>query len=104
MALLAAVRLAAEHLVDPARGAGDGNAAAERRRAVAAAKYRVGQAARFVGQQAIQLHGGMGVTDELPASHYFKRLSTIELTLGDCDHHLARFIAQPGFYDDEEAA
>jgi len=96
MALLAAVRLA------------EGNAAergpAERRRAVAAAKYRVGQAARFVGQQAIQLHGGMGVTDELPASHYFKRLSTIELTLGDCDHHLARFIAQPGFYDDEEAA
>jgi alkylation response protein AidB-like acyl-CoA dehydrogenase len=99
MALLAAVRLA-----DDARDAGDVNAAAERRRAVAAAKYRVGQAARFVGQQAIQLHGGMGVTDELPASHYFKRLSTIELTLGDCDHHLARFIAQPGFYDDEEAA
>ena len=95
MALLAAVRLA-----DDAR---TGNAA-ERRRAVAAAKYRVGQAARFVGQQAIQLHGGMGVTDELPASHYFKRLSTIELTLGDCDHHLARFIAQPGFYEDEEAA
>ncbi len=103
MALLAAVRLAAERLADDAR-AGDGNAAAERRRAVAAAKYRVGQTARFVGQQAIQLHGGMGVTDELPASHYFKRLSTIELTLGDCDHHLARFIAQPGFYDDEEAA
>ncbi|MFL6635540.1 MAG: acyl-CoA dehydrogenase family protein [Massilia sp.] len=99
MALLAAVRLA-----DAARQAGDGDAAAERRRAVAAAKYRVGQAARFVGQQAIQLHGGMGVTDELPAAHYFKRLSTIELTLGDRDHHLARFIAQPGFYDDEEAA
>ena len=95
MALLAAVRLA-----DDAR---TGNAA-ERRRAVAAAKYRVGQAARFVGQQAIQLHGGMGVTDELPASHYFRRLSTIELTLGDCDHHLARFVAQPGFYDDEETA
>ena len=95
MALLAAVRLADD---------AGGDRAAERRRAVAAAKYRVGQAARFVGQQAIQLHGGMGVTDELPASHYFKRLSTIELTLGDCDHHLARFIAQPGFYDDEEAA
>jgi alkylation response protein AidB-like acyl-CoA dehydrogenase len=95
MALLAAVRLADDV---------GGDQAAERRRAVAAAKYRVGQAARFVGQQAIQLHGGMGVTDELPASHYFRRLSTIELTLGDCDHHLARFIAQPGFYDDEEAA
>lgn len=94
MALLAAVRLA-----DDARG----GSAAERRRAVSAAKYRVGQAARFVGQQAIQLHGGMGVTDELPASHYFKRLSTIELTLGDCDHHLARFIAQPGFATEEVA-
>jgi len=84
MALLAAVRLA--------EGA-DG----ERRRAVSAAKYRVGQAARFIGQQAIQLHGGMGVTDELPASHYFKRLSMIELTLGDSDHHLARFASLPGF-------
>jgi alkylation response protein AidB-like acyl-CoA dehydrogenase len=84
MALLAAVRL----------GSAD---AGERRRAVSAAKYRVGQAARFVGQQAVQLHGGMGVTDELPAAHYFKRLSFIELTLGDADHHLARFIAQPGF-------
>lgn len=98
MALLAAVRLADDVGEDVG-----GDRAAARRRAVAAAKYRVGQAARFVGQQAIQLHGGMGVTDELPASHYFRRLSTIELTLGDCDHHLARFIAQPGFYDDEEA-
>jgi alkylation response protein AidB-like acyl-CoA dehydrogenase len=75
----------------------------ERRRAVSAAKYRVGQAARFVGQQAVQLHGGMGVTDELPAAHYFKRLTTIGLTLGDADHHLARFIAQPGFQVQEAA-
>ncbi len=84
MALLAAVKL----------DAGD---VAERRRVVSAAKYRVGQAARFIGQQAVQLHGGMGVTDELAAAHYFKRLSMIELTLGDRDHHLARFAAQPGF-------
>lgn len=84
MALLAAVRL-------------DGHDAAERRRVVSAAKYRVGQAARFIGQQAVQLHGGMGVTDELAAAHYFKRLAMIELTLGDRDHHLARFVAQPGF-------
>lgn len=75
--------------------------AEERRRVVSAAKYRIGQAARFVGQQAVQLHGGMGVTDELPAAHYFKRLSMIELTLGDADHHLARFIAQPGFSGQE---
>ncbi|MFC5510193.1 acyl-CoA dehydrogenase family protein [Massilia jejuensis] len=84
MALLAAVKLGSSDV-------------AERRRSVSAAKYRINQAARFVGQQAVQLHGGMGVTDELPAAHYFKRLATIELTLGDADHHLARFIAQPGF-------
>ena len=86
MALLAAVKL----------GSGD---AAERRRVVSAAKYRVGQAARFVGQQAVQLHGGMGVTDELPAAHHFKRLTMIELSFGDSDHHLGRFIAQPGFLE-----
>jgi len=84
MAMLAAVKLGSQD-------------AGERRRAVSAAKYRINQAARFIGQQAVQLHGGMGVTDELPAAHYFKRLATIELTLGDADHHLARFIAQPGF-------
>jgi alkylation response protein AidB-like acyl-CoA dehydrogenase len=84
MALLAAVKLA-------------GADAHERRRVVSAAKYRVGQAMKFVGQQAVQLHGGMGVTDELPAAHHFKRLTMIELTLGDSDHHLGRFIAQPDF-------
>jgi alkylation response protein AidB-like acyl-CoA dehydrogenase len=69
----------------------------ERRRVVSAAKVRVGQAARFVGQQAVQLHGGMGVTNEVAAAHLFKRLAIIETTLGDVDHHLARFAALPGF-------
>ena len=78
--------------------------AQERRRTVSAAKVRVGQALKFIGQQAIQLHGGMGVTNELPAAHYFKRLTMIELTLGDTDHHLARFIAQPGFRAVTEAS
>ena len=64
---------------------------------MSAAKARIGQALKIVAQEAVQLHGGMGVTDELPAAHYFKRLSMIELTLGDTDHHLARFAAQPGF-------
>ncbi|MEO7496786.1 MAG: acyl-CoA dehydrogenase family protein [Massilia sp.] len=91
MAMLAAIKAGADD-------------AAERRRCVAAAKYRVGQAIRFIGQQAIQLHGGMGMTNELPASHYFKRLSTIELTLGDSDHHLARFMGEPGFLTEEEHA
>lgn len=69
----------------------------ERRRVISAAKVRVGQAARFVGQQAVQLHGGMGVTNEVAAAHLFKRLAIIETTLGDVDHHLARFAALPGF-------
>ncbi|CAG4928441.1 acyl-CoA dehydrogenase family protein [Paraburkholderia saeva] len=69
----------------------------ERRRAVSAAKVRVGQAARFVGQQAVQLHGGMGVTNEVAAAHLFKRLAIIETTLGDVDHHLERFASLPGF-------
>lgn len=64
---------------------------AERRRAVSAAKVLVSQSARFVGQQAVQLHGGIGVTDELAVSHYFKRLTMITLLFGDADHHLARF-------------
>ena len=56
--------------------------------ACAAAKVQVGEAARFVGQQAIQLHGGMGVTEEMAVSHYFKRLSCILALFGDVDHHL----------------
>jgi alkylation response protein AidB-like acyl-CoA dehydrogenase len=69
----------------------------ERRSVVSAAKVRVGRAAKFLGQQAVQLHGGIGVTNELAAAHYFKRLTLLELNLGDTDHHLARFIAQAGF-------
>lgn len=71
--------------------------AATRAQAISAAKARVGQAARFVGQQAVQLHGGMGMTNELPAAHWFKRLSIIDTMLGDVDHHLARFAALPAF-------
>ena len=67
------------------------------------AKARVGQAATFVGQQAVQLHGGMGVADELPAAHHFERLSLIALTLGAVEHHIARCIAQPGFLPTETA-
>ncbi|MBN3788626.1 acyl-CoA dehydrogenase [Burkholderia sp. Ac-20353] len=74
-----------------------------RRKAVSAAKARVGQAARFVGQQAVQLHGGMGVTNEVAAAHLFKRLAIIETTLGDTDHHLARIAALPGFMQTETA-
>jgi alkylation response protein AidB-like acyl-CoA dehydrogenase len=67
--------------------------AAERRRALAAAKVVIGQAGRFIGQQAVQLHGGMGMTEELMVSHYFKRLTAIDLTFGDADFHTQQFIA-----------
>jgi alkylation response protein AidB-like acyl-CoA dehydrogenase len=69
---------------------------AARRRAMSAAKVVIGQACRFVGQQAVQLHGGMGVTDELDVSHYFKRLMAIELQFGSTDHHLETFASQSG--------
>jgi alkylation response protein AidB-like acyl-CoA dehydrogenase len=67
--------------------------ALERQRSLSAAKVVVGQAGRFVAQQAVQLHGGMGMTDELMVSHHFKRLTTIDLTLGDADFHVQRFAA-----------
>lgn len=65
----------------------------ERRRAVSAAKARVGQCALFVGHQAVQLHGGIGTSDELAVSHYLKRLLMIDLAFGNSDHHLERFAA-----------
>lgn len=67
----------------------EGGAAAQR--AVSALKAQVGKAGRLVGQEAIQIHGGMGMTDELRVGHYFKRLTMLNLTLGDADHHLKRF-------------
>jgi alkylation response protein AidB-like acyl-CoA dehydrogenase len=60
----------------------------ERRRALARAKYQLGQSMRFVGQQAVQLHGGIGVTDEYIVSHYFKKLTQLEMSFGDSLHHL----------------
>ncbi len=69
----------------------DGADPAARRRAVSAAKVRIGQAGEFVGEQAIQLHGAIGMTDACMASHYFRRLVAIEQSFGDTDHHLERF-------------
>ena len=66
--------------------------ARERRRALSAAKVLIGRAARFIGQQAVQLHGGMGMSDELVVSHWFKRLTAIEIEFGDSDTHLQTFI------------
>lgn len=69
----------------------DSKDASERRRAICAAKAYIGQAGRLVGQQAVQMHGGMGVVDELIVSHYFKRLTMIDLSFGDADYQLAYF-------------
>jgi len=62
----------------------------ERTKAVAAAKVQIGKSGKFVGQQSIQLHGGIGMTQEAKIGHYFKRLSMIENTFGDTDFHLRR--------------
>jgi pimeloyl-CoA dehydrogenase small subunit len=67
----------------------------ERRKAMAAAKVQIGRSGRFVGQQAIQLHGGVGMTMEYKAGHLFKRVTMIDTLFGDADHHLAR-LAEAG--------
>jgi len=66
---------------------------AERAKAIASAKVQIGRACRFVGQSAIQLHGGMGMTNEMAIGHYFKRATMIESLFGSVDHHLARYEA-----------
>ena len=71
-----------------------GEPRAERRRALSQAKVQLGQSMRFVGQQCIQMHGGIGVTDEYVASHYFKRLTVLETSFGDTLHHLGEVSAR----------
>ena len=68
--------------------------AQERAAALSAVKALMGQAARYIGQQSVQLHGGMGMTDELDVSHYFKRLLAFELRCGSTDHHLEQYRRQ----------
>lgn len=65
--------------------------AATRARAVSAAKATIGRAAGFVGQNSVQLHGGMGMTEELAIGHYFKRLTAIQYEFGSTDYHIARY-------------
>jgi len=68
-----------------------GGDAGERQRAVSAAKIKIADAARHVSQEAVQLHGGMGMTEELKISHTFRRLTTLAQRFGDADHHLERY-------------
>jgi pimeloyl-CoA dehydrogenase small subunit len=74
----------------------DSDDAGERARAASAAKAEVGRACRLVGENAIQLHGGVGMTMELAVGHYFKRATMIDLTLGDHEHHLRRLAGLGG--------
>ena len=69
----------------------DENDPSSRAKACAAAKVKIGQSARIVGQNAIQIHGGMGMTDEMPISHYFKRLTMIDMQFGNVDYWLRRY-------------
>ncbi|MFN3233335.1 MAG: acyl-CoA dehydrogenase family protein [Alphaproteobacteria bacterium] len=71
----------------------DSDNAEERRKAISGAKVQIGKSGKFVGQQAVQLHGGMGMTDELSVGHYFKRLTMIDVLFGNVDHHLKQFSA-----------
>ena len=70
--------------------------ARERRAAISAAKVQIGRSGRFVGQQAIQIHGGIGMTMEAKVGHYFKRVTTIDTLFGDADHHLGLVAAGGG--------
>ena len=64
----------------------------ERRKTVSAAKARIGQAIKYVGESAIQLHGGMGMVDEYMISHYFKRATMLGVLFGNVDFHMKRYI------------
>ena len=79
MVILATLRLAEQHADLP--------------RTLSALKVQVGKVGRFVSQQAVQLHGGMGMTDEIVVGHAFKRLLVLDAQLGNVDHHLNRFAA-----------
>jgi hypothetical protein len=68
-----------------------GESAEERAKAVSAAKTQIGKSGRFIGQAAVQIHGGMGVTEEMRVGHYFKRATMIDAQFGNVDHHVKRF-------------
>jgi alkylation response protein AidB-like acyl-CoA dehydrogenase len=71
----------------------------DRRAAISAAKVQVNNSAKFIGQQAVQLHGGIGVTMEYRAGHYFKRLTMIETLFGDTEYHLRRIDSAGGLLE-----
>ncbi len=85
MAILAACR------VDAAEGVADSAAINARKKAVSGAMVKIADAARLISQESVQLHGGMGMTEEMKVSHTFRRLTVLAQRFGDADHHLARY-------------
>jgi pimeloyl-CoA dehydrogenase small subunit len=85
MAMFAAVMAAEENPI-------------ERRKAISAAKVQIGRSGRHVGQEAIQLHGGIGMTNEYAVGHYFKRVTMIDQLYGDADTHLSYLGAHGGLF------
>ncbi len=77
---------------------------AERRKSLSAAKVQIGRSGRHVGQEAVQLHGGIGVTMEYKVGHYFKRMTMIDQMFGDADHHLAALARAGGLFGEARAA
>jgi len=63
----------------------------ERKKAASATKVQIGRAGRHIGQNAVQIHGGMGITEELRVGHYFKRITMIDTQFGNVDHHMKRY-------------
>ena len=76
----------------------------ERRRAIAAAKVQIGRSGKHIGQEAIQLHGGIGMTMEYKVGHYFKRMTMIDMLFGDADAHLATLARLGGLFGKSQAA
>ena len=72
---------------------------AERSKAISAATVQIRRSGKFIGQQVVQLHGGIGMTLEYRIGHYFKRLTAMESLLGDTDHHLAALARAGGLID-----
>lgn len=77
------------------------NNATERERAISAAKVQIGNSAKAIGHQAIQLHGAIGMTMEYRVGHYFKRVTMIDMLFGDTDHHLRRLAALGGLIGEQ---
>ncbi|MEX0344492.1 MAG: acyl-CoA dehydrogenase family protein [Rhizobiaceae bacterium] len=77
----------------------DSDDAVERSRAMAAAKIEIGRGGRVCGENAVQLHGGVGMTMEFAVGHYFKRMTMIDKTLGDTDHHMERLAEMGGLFE-----